>query len=323
MDGDESMRDLLGGKGAGLAEMTRLSIPVPPGFTIGTNACRHYLKHGALPAEFECELATAMCWLEGSAGRKFGDERNPLLVSVRSGAVISMPGMMDTVMNVGLTRKGVAGLAKESGALRFALDSYRRLLQMMGTVVLQVPKKEFDAVLDAAREREEVGADSELSEAALEDVAQLFNEAIVRYAGKALPQDANEQLLLAIHAVFDSWGNERAKYYRRLQGISDHLGTAVTVQAMVFGNAGSDSGTGVGFTRNPSTGSPEIFGEFLAETEIRRAMQAVDEAIDDSLRHQIQTGDSGEHRGIEETLQHLRSNSESKFVSEASQWHRL
>ncbi len=267
VDGDESMREILGGKGAGLAEMTRLSIPVPPGFTIGTNACRHYMKQGCLPAEFDDEMAAAMDWLGRSVDRRFGDEQNPLLVSVRSGAVISMPGMMDTILNVGLTQGSLGGLAAQSGSLRFALDAYRRLLQMMGTVVLQIPKKEFDAVLDAARAREKVSTDSELSETALEDVVQLFNSAIFRYEEKILPQDPNEQLRLAIQAVFDSWGNERAEYYRRLQGIPDHLGTAVTVQAMVFGNAGWDSGTGVGFTRNPSTGSREMFGEFLANAQ--------------------------------------------------------
>ena len=267
VDGDESMRELLGGKGAGLAEMTRLSIPVPPGFTIGTNVCRHYLKYGALPAEFAGELTAAMGWLEESIGRKFNDEQNPLLVSVRSGAAVSMPGMMDTILNVGLTPDGVAGLAQQSGSPRFAWDSYRRLLQMMGTVVLLVAKKEFDAVLDAARASEGVNADSELSEAALKGVGERFNVAIRRCARRALPENANEQLLLAIHAVFDSWGNERAKYYRRLHEISDQLGTAVTVQAMVFGNAGYDSGTGVGFTRNPSTGNPEMFGEFLANAQ--------------------------------------------------------
>ncbi|MEO6964613.1 MAG: PEP/pyruvate-binding domain-containing protein, partial [Acidobacteriaceae bacterium] len=177
VDGDESMQELLGGKGAGLAEMTRLSIPVPPGFTIGTNTCRYYLKHGDLPAEFAGELGAAMRWLEESVDRNFGDEQNPLLVSVRSGAAISMPGMMDTILNVGLTPDAIAGLTKKSGSLRFALDSYRRLLQMMGTVVLQVPKKEFDVVLEAARAKEGVSTDSALSEAVLKDVAEQFNQA--------------------------------------------------------------------------------------------------------------------------------------------------
>lgn len=267
VDGDRSMVELLGGKGAGLAEMTRLSIPVPPGFTIATNACRHYLTNGSFPEELEEQITTAMRWLEDSTGQKFNDRQNPLLVSVRSGAAISMPGMMDTILNVGLTPINLAGLAKEIGSARFAWDSYRRLLQMMGAVVLQVPKKKFDAILDAAREKEQVHADSELSQAALEDISRQFNRAIVECAGTEVPENANEQLFLAVHAVFNSWRNERAQYYRRIQGIPDSLGTAVTVQAMVFGNTGSDSGTGVGFTRDPSTGDPKIFGEFLPNAQ--------------------------------------------------------
>ncbi|MBN9615773.1 MAG: pyruvate, phosphate dikinase [Acidobacteriales bacterium] len=267
VDGDESMSDLLGGKGAGLAGMTKLSIPVPPGFTIGTDACRYYLQHGVLPAGFADELKSAMHWLEQCVGRRFNDEQNPLLVSVRSGAAISMPGMMDTILNVGLTRKGVDGLARESGSLRFALDSYRRLLQMMGTVVLETPKAEFDAVMDSALKREDIGSDSELSEAALTDISESFHKAIARCSGRAFPEDAQEQLSLAINSVFKSWSNVRARTYRRLNGISDELGTAVTVQAMVFGNAGCHSGTGVGFTRNPSTGNSEVFGEFLTNAQ--------------------------------------------------------
>lgn len=267
VEGNQLLRDLLGGKGAGLAEMAKLGIPVPAGFTISTDACRYYLEHASLPPEFVDELADAMHWLEASVGRSFNDEHNPLLVSVRSGSVISMPGMMDTILNVGLTWNGISGLAKKSGSRRFALDSYRRLLQMIGTVVFEVPKKEFDSVMDAVRAAEGAIADSELSKAGLTKIVEQFNKLIVAHTGQSFPEDANQQLLIAIHAVFESWTNVRAKYYRRINGISDELGTAVTVQAMVFGNAGFDSGTGVGFTRNPSTGSPEIFGEFLANAQ--------------------------------------------------------
>jgi pyruvate, orthophosphate dikinase len=267
VEGGESMRDLLGGKGAGLAEMSRLSVPLPPGFTIGTNACRYYLEHGHLPSGFSSALSNAMRWLEQAAGRNFNDDKNPLLVSVRSGAVISMPGMMDTILNVGLTRHGLAGLAKVSGSPRFALDSYRRLLLMMGNLVFGTPKSEFDEILNTVRLRDGALADSDLSETALADIVEQYDLAITRCAGRGLPDDANQQLDLAISAVFDSWSNERAKYYRRLNGISDELGTAVTVQAMVFGNAGADSGTGVGFTRDPSTGEPQIFGEFLENAQ--------------------------------------------------------
>jgi pyruvate,orthophosphate dikinase len=267
MDGDESMRMLLGGKGAGLAEMTRLSIPVPPGFTIGTNVCRYYLTHGALPPRFESELAASILWLEASVGRKFNDDADPLLVSVRSGAAVSMPGMMDTILNVGLSQSGLAGLALQYNSVRFALDSYRRLLQMFGTVVLRTPRKEFDEIIDSVCLVEDVTSDSEFSPKALQQICVQFNQAVERFAGRAFPQNANEQLTLSIYAVFESWSNDRAAYYRRLNGIPDNLGTAVTVQAMVFGNAGLDSGSGVGFTRNPSTGTPGIFGEFLVNAQ--------------------------------------------------------
>ena len=267
LEGDESMRALLGGKGAALAEMTRLLIPVPPGFTIGTNVCRYYLEHGTLPSGCENELAEAMRWLEAQVGKTFNDAESPLLVSVRSGAVISMPGMMDTVLNVGLSRDGVLGLAGQSGSRRFALDSYRRLLQMFGVTVLHAEKKEFDRVIDAAREREAVTSDSELSTKALEEIVIGMSEVVERCTGKAFPADADEQLSLAIRAVFKSWSSNRAICYRRLNAIPYNLGTAVTVQAMVFGNAGADSGSGVGFTRNPSTGDSELFGEFLANAQ--------------------------------------------------------
>jgi pyruvate,orthophosphate dikinase len=264
IDADGSMRSELGGKGAGLAEMTLLNIPVPPGFTISTSVCRYYLEHKFLPPGFEQELAAAVTWLEGAVGRAFGDVANPLLTSVRSGAVVSMPGMMDTILNVGLTRENLQGLAGQSGSLRFALDSYRRLLQMYGAVVLEVPKKKFDLVMESIRPGH-LGED--LSEAELQAIVEGFEQAIKSYAMKDLPLTAEQQLSTAINAVFESWGNERAQYYRRLNGIPDDLGTAVTVQAMVFGNADARSGTGVGFTRNPSTGENTIFGEFLVNAQ--------------------------------------------------------
>ena len=267
IDGDGSMRSELGGKGAGLAEMTLLSIPVPPGFTISTSVCRYYLENKSLPPGFDEELAAAVTWLEGSVGRKLGDLTNPLLTSVRSGAVVSMPGMMDTVLNVGLTQDNLWGLAAQSGSLRFALDSYRRLLQMYGAVVLEVPKKRFDVVMESIRPSHADTASADLSEAELQALVEGFEQAIRSYTMKGFPSTAEQQLSMAINAVFASWGNERAKYYRRLHGIPDDLGTAVTVQAMVFGNADARSGTGVGFTRNPSTGENTIFGEFLANAQ--------------------------------------------------------
>ncbi len=267
IDGDGSMRSELGGKGAGLAEMTLLGIPVPPGFTISTSACRYYLEHQFLPPGFDQELAAAITWLDGSVGRAFGDLTNPLLTSVRSGAVVSMPGMMDTILNVGLTRENLQGLAEQSGSLRFALDSYRRLLQMYGTVVLEVPRKKFDLVIESIRPSHADNASADFSEAELRAVVEAFEQAISSYAMTNFPLSAEQQLSMAINAVFESWGNERAQCYRRLNGIAHDLGTAVTVQAMVFGNADAHSGTGVGFTRNPSTGENAIFGEFLANAQ--------------------------------------------------------
>jgi pyruvate,orthophosphate dikinase len=267
VDGNGSMRDELGGKGAGLAEMALLSVPVPPGLTISTSVCRHYLEHGRMPMGLKEELASSLRWLEETHGRRFNDEGNPLLVSVRSGAAVSMPGMMDTILNVGLNRKNLEGLADANGSLRFALDSYRRLLQMFGSVVLNVPKKQFDHIVERAKGQEGVRADSEISENGLRRIVGAFHEAIRRSTGEPFPEDAHVQLSMATEAVFQSWKNERAQHYRRLNHISDGSGTAVTIQAMAFGNRGSDSGTGVGFTRNPSTGAREVFGEFLANAQ--------------------------------------------------------
>jgi pyruvate,orthophosphate dikinase len=264
VDGDGAMRDVLGGKGAGLAEMTLLSIPVPPGFTIATGVCRAYLEHGSLPPDLTAEVARSLCWLEGSVGRGFGDAANPLLVSARSGAPISMPGMMDTVLNLGLNDACVEGLAASSGSRVFALDSYRRLLQMFGSVVLEMPKGSFDHAAELLKSATEDGA---LREARLTQAIEALKSAIHEHTGRAFPQDPREQLAMAIEAVFRSWQSDRARYYRTLNHIPDTMGTAVTVQAMVFGNRGMDSGTGVGFTRNPSTGALGVFGEYLANAQ--------------------------------------------------------
>jgi pyruvate,orthophosphate dikinase len=266
-EGSGSTLSLLGGKGAALVEMTRLGIPVPPGFTIDTEVCRIFLKDGKAPHWFAADLAQALRWLEKTQGQTFGGDRDPLLVSVRSGAAISMPGMMDTVLNVGLNDENVIGLADRHGSLRFALDSYRRLLQMFGSVVLGVPKKHFDCALDSVKDECMIGCDAELDEVGLEIAIQRFKQAIQSYAGRPFPMDPREQLDMAVCAVFDSWKNDRARHYRRIHNISDDLGTAVTVQSMVFGNYGNSSGTGVGFTRNPSTGEHVLFGEFLANAQ--------------------------------------------------------
>ena len=265
VDGDGSMREILGGKGAGLAEMTMLSVPVPPGFTISTGVCRSYLECGTLPLELSKEIARSLTWLERDTDKRFGDADNPLLVSVRSGAPISMPGMMDTILNVGLNDDCIRGLAAKSGSNRFALDSYRRLLQMFGSIVLEVPKQAFDQAFDLNRQRD---ADSEeLTEEELYLAVETFKSIIFQHSGTAFPQDPQKQLAMAIEAVFRSWRSERARYYRTLNHIPEVMGTAVTVQAMVFGNRGVDSGTGVGFTRNPLTGAVGVFGEFLSNAQ--------------------------------------------------------
>jgi len=263
VEGDGSMRELLGGKGVGLAEMTRLGVPVPPGFTLATNVCRYWLDQKTYPKGLQREMDDAVRWLEIEVGSRLGDPVEPLLLSVRSGAPISMPGMMDTILNIGLNDKCVLGLAERSGSMRFALDSYRRLIQMFSIVVLEVSKHRFDRALDEIRSSERVLEDSALSVDALETIVRSFKSIVLEVTGKPFPQDPHEQLRLAIDAVFNSWNSPRAKCYRKLEGISESLGTAVTVQTMVFGNRGENSGTGVGFTRNPSTGEPNIFGEFL------------------------------------------------------------
>jgi pyruvate, orthophosphate dikinase len=266
-DGEGTMKALLGGKGAGLAVMAQLGVPVPPGFTIPTSACRHYLKHKRLPDELKKAINAAVSWLEEKQGQRFGSTEQPLLVSVRSGAAISMPGMMDTILNVGLTEANVEGLAAGRGGLRFALDSYRRLIQMFGAVVLQVPKTHFDEILDRVKREHGVEFDFELKEDALRTVIAGYKSCVLNHAHRPFPEDAREQLLMATEAVFQSWTNTRAQHYRRMYNIPEEAGTAVTVQAMVFGNSGMDSGTGVGFTRNPITGDPAIFGEFLPNAQ--------------------------------------------------------
>ncbi len=267
VDGDGSMRDLLGGKGAGLAEMTSLSVPVPPGFTITTDVCREYMLTGALTPDHLAEISEGLQWLESEAGKQFGDSEDPLLVSVRSGAPISMPGMMDTILNVGLNDVSVAGLAARSGSERFAYDSYKRLLQMFGTVVLDVPKPAFEQAGHHAQTALPAVLDERQQVNLLCREIDAFKAAIAQHTGEPFPQNPKAQLTMAVEAVFRSWNSERARFYRKLNNISEAMGTAVTVQAMVFGNRGLDSGTGVGFTRNPSTGANGVFGEYLANAQ--------------------------------------------------------
>jgi pyruvate,orthophosphate dikinase len=265
--GDASDRDLLGGKGANLAEMTRLGLPVPPGFTITTDACRAYFDGDrTFPAGLWDEVLAGIQSIETQLGRRFGSRDMPLLVSVRSGSKFSMPGMMDTILNLGLNDDTVEGLA-HSADERFAWDCYRRLIQMYAKVVLDVPSEHFEDALDAHKRRQRVRMDHELNPEALAALTQEFKEIVRRHAGQEFPQDPYDQLRGSINAVFDSWNNRRAINYRNQHGIPHDLGTAVNIQSMVFGNLGPDSATGVAFTRNPSTGERGIFGEFLVNAQ--------------------------------------------------------
>jgi pyruvate,orthophosphate dikinase len=265
-EGGRELIDLLGGKGAGLAEMGRLGLPVPPGFTITTEACRHYLRDGIEPIELAAEIDEHLVALEALVGVHLGQPADPLLVSVRSGARYSMPGMMETVLDIGLNDQSVQGLAVQVGDEAFALDSYRRLIQMFGRTVLGISNDLFEDVLAAATVRP-AGAGTRLSVADLQEVVTCFKEIVRDETGRDFPQDPREQLALAIHSVFDSWNTERAAIYRRQEQIPDDLGTAVNVMAMVFGNKGADSGSGVAFTRDPASGQPGLYGDYLADAQ--------------------------------------------------------
>ncbi len=266
-DGNGKMKDELGGKGAGLAEMTNAELPVPPGFTIQTEACREYMRHGGVSEAVVRQMEEALKHLEQLQGQKLGKGENPLLVSVRSGAKFSMPGMMDTILNLGLNDQSVEALAKLSKNPRFAYDSYRRLIQMFGSVVLEIPKPAFEEVFDAKKKQKKAKLDTDLDAKALKEVIEEYKKVVRKHTKLDFPQDPHAQLVMARDAVFRSWLNDRAKHYRRINNISDDLGTAVNVQAMVFGNLGDTSGTGVGFTRNPATGVKEFYGEFLMNAQ--------------------------------------------------------
>ena len=267
-EGNGAMKDVLGGKGAGLAEMTNLGVPVPPGFTISTEACNlYYRNRGKLPQDLKAEIAANLAKLERTIGKKLGDPKNPLLVSVRSGSKFSMPGMMDTVLNLGLNDKTVDGLARKSRNPRFAYDSYRRFLMMFSDVVLGLSKSNFEHIFDAKKQERAAAYDVDLTPEDLMDLCGKFKALVKERLKREFPQDPLVQLELARDAVFRSWNNDRAKYYRKTNGIPDDIGTAVNVQAMVFGNMGDDCATGVGFTRNPATGAKEFYGEYLVNAQ--------------------------------------------------------
>ncbi|WP_125566549.1 pyruvate, phosphate dikinase [Companilactobacillus insicii] len=267
-EGNKDMRDLLGGKGANLAEMTRLNLPVPHGFTITTEACHSYQQNShQLSESLMLEIDNALDRLSASTGKKFNDDTDPLLISVRSGAAISMPGMMDTILNIGLNDNSVIALANITGNERFAYDSYRRLLGMFGNVVYGIDESTFDNVLTETKKAHNYQSDLELTTVDLKNIVTRFKEIYQNEANKLFPQDPKEQLLAAVDAVFASWDNNRARVYRRQNNIPETLGTAVNVQTMVFGNSGEDSGTGVAFTRNPATGEKNLFGEYLLNAQ--------------------------------------------------------
>jgi pyruvate,orthophosphate dikinase len=268
-EGNADMKGLLGGKGAGLAEMTNLGLPVPPGFTITTEACIAYSSspEKKFPPGLEEQMADALKTLERRAGKIFGDPRNPLLVSVRSGAKFSMPGMMDTVLNLGLNEETIQGLAAATGDERFALDCYRRFIQMFGDIVLGIEHDRFEEVLSRVKAQHGLRYDYLLTRDLLREIIKEYKEIVREETGADFPQDPAVQLQLAVRAVFDSWNNDRAVYYRKINQIPDDLGTAVNVQAMVFGNMGDNSGTGVAFTRNPATGEKELYGEYLMNAQ--------------------------------------------------------
>ncbi len=267
-EGKAEMKELLGGKGANLGEMTNIGLPVPPGFTISTEACRdYYRQEKALNSKLKEDVLAALRQMEKALHKTFGDKENPLLVSVRSGAVFSMPGMMDTILNLGLNDETVKGLIASSQNTSFSLDCYRRFIQMFANVVLQMEHFMFEDILKEVKNKAGVVYDKDLKEDHLSELIDAYKQVILKETGRPFPQDPIEQLFLAIEAVFDSWNNQRAKVYRRLNRIPEDLGTAVNIQAMVFGNMGEDSGTGVAFTRNPSTGENAVYGEFLMNAQ--------------------------------------------------------
>jgi pyruvate,orthophosphate dikinase len=266
-DGTAAMKDVLGGKGAGLAEMTTIGIPVPPGFTIASNLCLHYLESRQFPKRLQAQVENALQRVETATGKHFGDGENPLLVSVRSGAAVSMPGMMETILNLGLNEVTVEGLATQSGNPQFAWDSYRRFVQMYGSVVFDLPKRPFEQILDQHKQRCGIERDIDLPLEEMQAVVRRFKELTRTQAGREFPTEPLDQLWGAVAAVFESWNTRRAIDYRKLHDISDSMGTAVNVVAMVFGNLGEDSGTGVTFSRDPSTGEQRLYGEYLLNAQ--------------------------------------------------------
>ncbi|MFI9610725.1 pyruvate, phosphate dikinase [Streptomyces sp. NPDC052023] len=319
-EGNKDLKDLLGGKGANLAEMTNLGLPVPPGFTITTEACKVYLDSGEEPAALRDEVSAHLDALEQTMGKKLGQADNPLLVSVRSGAKFSMPGMMDTVLNIGLSDKSVQGLAKQAGDERFAWDSYRRLIQMFGKTVLGVEGDLFEEALEKAKEAKKVAVDTELEAADLKKLVTSFKKIVKKEAGRDFPQDPREQMDLAIHAVFDSWNTDRAKLYRRQERIPHDLGTAVNVCSMVFGNLGPDSGTGVAFTRDPASGHQGVYGDYLQNAQGEDVVAGIRNTVPLAELEQIDKKSYDQLMQIMETLEnHYKDLCDIEFTIERGQ----
>ncbi|GAA2441086.1 pyruvate, phosphate dikinase [Streptomyces macrosporus] len=316
-EGNKDLKDLLGGKGANLAEMTNLGLPVPPGFTITTEACKVYLESGAEPPALRDEVSAHLDALERKMGKKLGQADNPLLVSVRSGAKFSMPGMMDTVLNIGLSDASVAGLAAQAGDERFAWDSYRRLVQMFGKTVLGVDGDLFEEALEEAKRAKGVATDVDLDADDLEKLVERFKGIVAKEAGREFPQDPREQMDLAIRAVFDSWNGERARLYRRQERIPHDLGTAVNVCSMVFGNLGPDSGTGVAFTRDPASGQQGVYGDYLANAQGEDVVAGIRNTVPLSELERIDKTSYDQLMEIMETLEnHYRDLCDIEFTIE-------
>ncbi|MFK7760466.1 MAG: pyruvate, phosphate dikinase [Phycisphaerales bacterium] len=317
-DGDGSMRALLGGKGANLAEMTLIGLPVPPGFTITTECCvGYFVSNKKLSADLLSSIDVQMRAVEAQRGKRFGDSSDPLLVSVRSGAAVSMPGMMDTILNLGLTDESVEGLAELTGNPRFAFDAYRRLIHMFGNVVMGVGNEFFESAFEIVKAKYGVSTDAEVSADGLRDVCESYKAVYQMHVGKHFPQDPMVQLTLAIQAVFGSWMSEKAISYRRIEGLSGIGGTAVNVQAMVFGNMGQDCGTGVAFTRNPSTGENKLFGEFLINAQGEDVVAGIRTPLPVSEMAQWDKKSYRKLMGIKKTLeQHYKDVQDIEFTVE-------
>ncbi|MFE3852780.1 pyruvate, phosphate dikinase [Streptomyces griseorubiginosus] len=319
-EGNKDLKDLLGGKGANLAEMTNLGLPVPPGFTITTEACKVYLDSGEEPAALRDEVSAHLDALEQRMGKKLGQADDPLLVSVRSGAKFSMPGMMDTVLNIGLSDKSVQGLARQAGDDRFAWDSYRRLIQMFGKTVLGVDGDLFEEALDKAKEAKKVTVDTDLEAADLKKLVTAFKKIVKKEAGRDFPQNPREQMDLAIKAVFDSWNGDRAKLYRRQERIPHDLGTAVNVCSMVFGNLGPDSGTGVAFTRDPASGHQGVYGDYLQNAQGEDVVAGIRNTVPLAELEQIDKKSYDQLMQIMETLEnHYKDLCDIEFTIERGQ----